>query len=267
MPSTWGVNWGAACGPTARRIFLPSDHPVGSGVLVTRPEPGLSETLAAVRALGWRPYAAPMLRIGIRPLALPGGRMQAVLLTSGQAIAALPGRIPPDMPILAVGEATARRAREAGFGDVTTAGGTAEALLGLARTRLDPRHGSLLLATARGYGGVLVSGLRQAGFQVSRRCVYTVEPVGRLGGDILDALAQGAVEAALFYSAETARQFLAALPPDAAGRLGGVRAVAISAATASALGGARWRAIDIADRPDSGSMLSRLGQYRQIVPG
>lgn len=220
-----------------------------------------------MRALGWRPYAAPMLRIGAHPLALPVGRPQAVLLTSGQAIAALAGRMPPDMPVLAVGEATARRAREAGFGDVMAAGGTAGALLDLARARLDPRRGALLLATAQGYGGALVSGLRQAGFRVNRRCVYTVEPAGRLGGDVLDALAQGAVEAALFYSAETARQFLAALPQDATARLCGVRAVAISAATASALAEATWRGIDVADHPDSGSMLSRLGQHRQIVRG
>ncbi|WP_246395726.1 uroporphyrinogen-III synthase [Gluconacetobacter tumulisoli] len=242
-----------------------TDDLVPPGVLVTRPEPGLSETLADVRALGWRPYAAPMLRIGTRPLALPGGRTQAILLTSGQAIAALAGRVPPEMPIFTVGEATARRARDAGFDDVTAAGGTAEALLGLLRARLDPRRGSLLLATAKGYGGELASGLRQAEFQVNRRCVYTVDPAGNLGRDVLNALARGSVEAALFYSPETARQFLAALPPDGMGALHGVRAIAISPRTGVALAAAAWRGIEIADHPDGGAMLSRLGQHRQII--
>lgn len=56
-------------------------HPM-PGVLVTRPEPGLSETLAAVAAAGWRPHASPALVVRARLLAAMPSPPAAVVLTS-----------------------------------------------------------------------------------------------------------------------------------------------------------------------------------------
>ena len=50
-------------------------------ILITRPEPGGSETATLVAALGWVPVLAPALVLAPRPpRALPAA--QAVLLTS-----------------------------------------------------------------------------------------------------------------------------------------------------------------------------------------
>ena len=87
------------------------------GVLVTRPEPGLSETMRALAGMGLAPVAAPLLSVRTRHPVLPR-RVQAILLTSGQAAAPLAGLAPGlrALPVLAVGDATAARARAAGAG-------------------------------------------------------------------------------------------------------------------------------------------------------
>ncbi|MBB2156219.1 uroporphyrinogen-III synthase [Gluconacetobacter diazotrophicus] len=240
---------------------MPPDAPPRTGVLVTRPEPGLADTMAAVERLGWQAHAMPALRIEpIMDAVLPLARTQAVLLTSGQAIAALAGRVRPDIPILAVGAVTARRMRDAGFTDVTVAAGTAADLADLARDRLDPGAGSLLVPTAPTYGQDLAVALRRAGFRVSRRCVYRVRPAGAPDAAVRTALAGGVIDAALFYSAETARQFLRHLPAGGHAALRNIRAIAISQSTEAALSTATWRAIQVAARPDQAAILDRLGR-------
>ncbi|MDA8251716.1 MAG: uroporphyrinogen-III synthase, partial [Rhodospirillales bacterium] len=120
---------------------------------MTRPQPGASETAARLRALGRDAVLAPMLAIRPRPLSL-AFRPQAVLVTSGNAIAALPAALHA-LPLLAVGDATAARAAAAGFGDVHSAGRDATALAALAARLCRPQAGPLLLASGAGQGGAL----------------------------------------------------------------------------------------------------------------
>ena len=78
--------------------------------MITRPEPGASETAARVAALGYRPVVAPLLEISILHATLPpSAHLQAILATSGSAIPALPVSH-RHLPLFAVGEATAERA-------------------------------------------------------------------------------------------------------------------------------------------------------------
>ena len=90
-------------------------------MLVTRPEPGASETGRRLHVLGHAPLIAPVLRIAaLAPRLPPPEAVQAVLATSGNALPALAGH--RGCRLLAVGDATAARAREAGFGDILSAG-------------------------------------------------------------------------------------------------------------------------------------------------
>ncbi|MBE7212127.1 MAG: uroporphyrinogen-III synthase, partial [Gluconacetobacter diazotrophicus] len=143
-------------------------------MLVVRPEPGAADTAAAVRERGFAVLVAPVQRIVPVELSLPDAalvRMQAVLVTSGQALPALAALRDAlgERPLLAVGNATARRARDAGFAAVESAGGDAAALRRLAAARLRPERGKLLLASGRGQGMELARGLRADGFRVWRR--------------------------------------------------------------------------------------------------
>ncbi len=104
-------------------------------LVILRPEPGASDTVAAARALGLDAYACPLFRVG--PIAWAFDATipyDAVFVTSanalrhgGEHLGALHG-----FPLLAVGAATAEAARAAGFTDIVTGESDGAALAELA---------------------------------------------------------------------------------------------------------------------------------------
>ena len=241
---------------TALATSLPDS---GDTVLITRPEPGASETAARVAALGFEPIVAPLL--AINPLSTPlppSGQVQAILVTSSNAIPALPASH-RHLRLFAVGDATAQRARSAGFEHVTSADGDAAALAVLVARTVAPNAGPLLLATGRLQGNALSAELRGRGFAVVRRVVYAAEPVPSLPAAADAALSAGALHAAMFFSAETAGTFvhlLQATPLHEAVRT--VDALAIGKPAAVALEALPWRHVRVAARPNQDAMLALL---------
>jgi len=240
--------------PETRRSFI----------LITRPAEAAARTAHAVARLGLVPIIAPMLAITALPARLPPpGVVQAVLVTSANALDALDGAW-HDTKLLAVGDATAERARMAGFRQVASASGDAVALAALVTARCTPGAGTLLLPTARGEGLVLARMLRAKGFTVLRRAVYAASPQTTLPPIARAALEQEAVRAALFFSAATARGFtklfLAALPGEC---LKAVDAMVISPAVAAPLCSLPWRRIRVAARPTQEALLTLLADETQ----
>jgi uroporphyrinogen-III synthase len=228
-------------------------------VLITRPEPGASETAARVTALGLRPVTAPVLEIRSLPSRLPpAARLQAVVTASGNAIPALPPGY-RRLPLLAVGEMTASRARAAGFSRVASANGDARALAALAGQTCDGDGAPLLLATGQSQGAALAADLRAHGFRVIRRVVYAAMPVPTLPDAARQTLAGGDIAAALFFSAETARHSVLLIRRarlQEAVRT--VEALAIGQPTAVALEALPWRRIRVAANPTQDAMLALL---------
>jgi uroporphyrinogen-III synthase len=229
------------------------------GVLITRPEPGAAETAARVAALGLRPVAAPALEIFPLPCRLPpAARLQAIIIASGNAVPALPASH-RGLPLLAVGDATAVRARAAGFARTTSADGDARALADLVGRCCVREAAALLLATARGQGQALAADLRARGFRVIRRAVYAAVPARTLPAAARDDLAAGTVTAALFFSAETARHCIRLLRRARLHEaVRTVDALAIGPSAAVALEALPWRRIRVAARPDQEAMLALL---------
>ena len=234
---------------------------IGQGVLITRPEPGAAETARLVAALGWQPVLAPALLLTPRHFTFP--RVQALLLTSRAAARALPLLgLPPDLPILTVGEETAAEARGCNFRDVTAATGDAAGLAVLVATRLHPAKGPLLLAIGRGYGAGLATTLRAQGFSVLRRVAYDATPAATLPPAAQAALRQGGIGAALFFSPRSAQSAMALLQAAGlAATAGTIRALAISGRVAEALAALPWREVQVAARPDQSRLLALLGSY------
>ncbi len=238
------------------------------GILITRPEPGLGETMRAVAAMGLEPIACPMLDIRARMPRLPAaGFLQAILLTSGQAVAPLAEATASDtglrrLPLFSVGDATAARARAAGFTEVVSAAGDAVDLAVLVRAR-QPPGAALLLVTGEGQGALLAQSLRRSGYRLHRRVLYEAKPTVALSAAGLAALRSERLAACLFFSAGTARNFERRCPVSSHRSLGAVRALAISPAVGEALAGLPWQSVEITAHPDTGSMLSLL---RRIVP-
>jgi uroporphyrinogen-III synthase len=245
----------ALASEATRQTVLPS----APCVLVTRPEPGASETAARVALLGFTPVLAPVLRIQPTPTRLPAAAsLAAVLVTSRNAVDPLPPTYRA-INLLSVGDATAEHARAAGFLRVISAAGDADALAELVTRQQSPRDGTLLLASGRLQGQKLAASLRRAGYRVIRRVVYAAVPVDQLAPAAVTALHAGQVRAVLFFSAETAHQFvrltrLAGL----AETLAGVDAISIGQPAAVALEALPWRGVRVAARPTQDEMLTLL---------
>ena len=228
-------------------------------VLLTRPAEGTAETARAVAGRGFDPVSAPMLAIAPRPiLRLDAAGPQAVLVTSGHALAALdPIASRADLPLLAVGDATAARARAHGWRDVESASGDAASLAALAAHRLVPGRGPLLLASGAGQGLGLAAALRARGFRVIRRVAYAQMSAGVFPAAAAAALASG-VHATLFLSRSAALAFARLLPPGLARALGASLALAISADALAPVGRLPWRALRVAVRPTQEDVLALL---------
>src|SRR3954469_16609891 len=109
-------------------------------VLVTRPAPDNERTASALRERGFDVLLAPMLRF--EPVALPddaGRDAAAVIVTSSNALRAAAPQLADSnwlhLPLFAVGGHTADAAREAGFTQVMSADGDADALRALVTER------------------------------------------------------------------------------------------------------------------------------------
>jgi uroporphyrinogen-III synthase len=227
-------------------------------VLITRPEPGASETARRLTAMGLRPILAPVLVVSNKAAHLPAPiRIAAILVTSRNAIPAF-GPAWHATPFFAVGDATASRASDAGFTAVHSADGDASDLARLVAGTLKPADGTLLLASGKGQGRALAGMLRAAGFRVLHRIVYAAGPAPALP-DVAIAALRHHVDAVLFFSTETARHFVRLTR--AAGLADSVRdceAVTISRPVAMALEELPWRRVAVADRPKQDEMLALL---------
>lgn len=229
------------------------------GVLITRPLPAAEETATRLAARGFRPIIAPLLEIRAVPADLPASdQLQAIVVTSGHAVAALPEAYRA-LPLLAVGDATAARARAAGHVRVLSAAADAAALAALAGRACAPGSAPLLLAVGRDQGADVAADLAMRGFTVIRREVYAAATVAALPEAARLALGERSVHAALFFSAATARGFVRLCTE--AGLAGGlitVEALAISPRTAAALAPLPFRRVRVALHPNQDELLALL---------
>ena len=237
--------------------------PVPRGVIITRPEPGLGETASVVAELGWEPVLAPALSVRPCQVGVLPRRVAALLLTSGQAVAMAAACVPLSVPVFAVGDRTAQKAREAGFTTVHSAHGNAQALEQLLCQQCAPALGSLLLFSGVGQGMELAASLRAQGFRVVRRVAYRADPVEALPALVDHALLAGQIAAILFFSARSAQSWLKRAPSVGMGaRVRGVRAVVISDAVLKTLRQAGWQGdVSVAATPDAQAMLEALGAW------
>jgi uroporphyrinogen-III synthase len=226
-------------------------------VLITRPEPGATQTAARLTALGLCPIVAPVLSVTARDVRVPN-RVAATLLTSRNALAACPASL-HGVPIFAVGTATAKLASEAGFNRVFDADGDAAALADLIADTLSPADGSLFLPTGQGQGTALSTSLRDRGFRVIRRVAYQAAGVTALPEAAAISLRQGQLAAAMFFSGETSRHFVRLLrAATLADAIRDIEAVSISERAAVPLRALPWRRISVAAKPNQDAMLVLL---------
>ncbi|MGZ0188321.1 MAG: uroporphyrinogen-III synthase, partial [Alphaproteobacteria bacterium] len=147
-------------------------------LLITRPADSAERFADQTRALGFDPILAPMLTIKLtQPQKLCLNGIQAILITSRHGAAALVRATERrDVPVLAVGDATASAAQGFGFTDVQSAGGDGVALASLAAHRLNAANGAVLHVSGDKQAFDVVGALCQQGFDARLRLLYSGTP-------------------------------------------------------------------------------------------
>lgn len=230
-------------------------------LLILRPEPGASETVARARSMGLEALATPLF--SIRPLKWepPGAEtVDGVMLTSANAVrhAGVAVAAFTPLPCYAVGEATAEAARAAGFTRIQTGPSDGAALLGIMA-----QSGVTRVLHLCGRDHIP---LENPSVSILRRFVYAAEPVRPLPADAAAALRGGALVA--LHSPRAAAHFAALV--DAAGLdRGSIALAAISQAAADAAGEG-WRDIAVANAPRDAALLElaeKLCKTEQVGQG
>ena len=227
-------------------------------MLVTRPEPDGQVTLARLDAIGIEAVAAPVMARQTLDTSLPPpDGFTAMVLTSANAIRSLVDRQALEqyrhLPVFAVGDHTAREAREAGFARVSSAAGAFQDLVNamtIARMR-----GPIFYPAGKHQSADLAKALAPLGVMVATAKVYEMVAVDALPEDVVADLG-GDIGAVLAYSRRSAQIFasLAAHVPDERRR--NLAMLCLSEAVAEPLLAARFSRISLADRPDEDAMMS-----------
>ncbi len=180
-------------------------------LLVTRPEPDASETARRLTALGHSVTVEPMLKIVLNPPPRDLPRPAGLIVTSRNGVRALTTWPQAagwhDVPLFAVGAATATDARAAGFSKATAGDGEGAALVRVITAALPPGSGPVIYAAARDLSGNLAEHLEEAGTDLQMVEAYRAERAENLSPALAAALAAGTIDGALFYSRRTAETF------------------------------------------------------------
>lgn len=224
----------------------------GAPVWITRARPGAEATAARVAALGFTPIVDPLLEVAPLDAVIDLAGVAALAFTSANGVEAF-ARLSAerDLPVFAVGHATARAAAEAGFEAVSSADGDVQ---DLARLIAAARPGPVLWAGAREPAGDLVTLLKAAGVAARGVALYatverapSAETLARLDGPLT----------VLVHSPRAARRLAAIL----GARPGPIpRLLCLSDAVATpllALG--EPGSVARAPRPDESALLALLG--------
>lgn len=216
-------------------------------LVLLRPEPGWSASAAAARAAGLEVIGHPLFDAQPMPWSLPGGDYDGLLVGSatvfaqgGPLLAGLRA-----LPVHAVGEATAKAARAAGFEVVRTGAGGLQALL-------DASAGQPARYLRLG-GAERVELASHPGQRVTECTVYRMVP-RQLDPVLTSALATAAPVVAL-HSAAIARQFTAEVERLGVPR-GGLFLLALGPRVAREAG-LGWAAVHLADAPSAAALLAK----------
>ncbi|MFW6413529.1 MAG: uroporphyrinogen-III synthase [Oceanicaulis sp.] len=223
-------------------------------VLVTRAEPGATRSVKALEGLGYRALNAATATVAFDLPAPDLSNAAALAFTSPNGAAAAGfHNVSRDLPVYAVGDATAEAARDAGFDTVKSAAGDGAALARLILA--DAPKGRVMHLSGTRQGFDLVAALTEGGVTAERHAVYRTVPAPPYGPELVSVL-PGAV--ALIHSPAGAERFLARL--DAEGiAANALSYAAISRAAAAPAVRAGARGVAIAAEPNEAALFSALG--------
>ncbi|WP_168166114.1 uroporphyrinogen-III synthase [Bosea sp. PAMC 26642] len=227
-----------------------------------RPQADAERSAGTILARGHEPVIAPLFEIVRVPETSPDGPFAALVLTSGNAVAAL-AEAPAswrELPVFTVGARTAAKVRETGFGDARSADGDRHALVDLIGGNM-PTPARLLLIAGRDSHDDVRHHLAEAGYDVALWTSYAAEAVSILPKAAAVAMVEGEVDAVLHYSTRGAETFLSLTQAvHLADEALELTHVAISAEAAAPLIRAGAKTVLVAEHPEEAAMFAALDQ-------
>ena len=220
-------------------------------VWITRARPGALTTAERVRGLGFEAIVDPLLAVETLDAELDLSHVTAIAFTSANGVEAF-ARLSDvrDLPVFAVGRATAKAARGEGFASVASADGDVEDLCALIAAGAS---GSVLWAGAKEPAGDLVGMLRCRGMVARGVAVY--ETLERVPSD--DTLARLETPTTVLLHSPRAARALAAILRERPAPT--ARFLCLSAAVAAPLREvAEPGSVTFAPRPDETALLELL---------
>jgi uroporphyrinogen-III synthase len=178
-------------------------------VLVTRPEPGASQTAKRLRAAGFSPLVLPLSETRPLPVVSIPETFDAVAVTSSSAIRHAPRALLNRLSgsrCYAVGQKTAAMANQAGFAEIVTGPGGAEALADVIISA-EKRGAAILYLCGRVRLPAFEARLRAAGIAVRPVETYDTVEISRDADTVRHLLDEKPVDAVLLYSAKAASAF------------------------------------------------------------
>lgn len=232
-------------------------------VLITRPVEDAGPLAQRIEALGHKTIIEPLLAIRFLGARVDLSGVQALAFTSANGVralkAALGNDVPAAMPVFAVGRATAKAARDAGFEKVTAAAGDVESLAARIGEDAQASGGAILHVAGRDRAGDLAAALAREGLDARRVVLYAADATSELTAATVAALLKGSVDDVVIFSPRTARQFVtlagnAGLRPE----MRRVRLLAFSPRVADAAKDLSFAEVAIAARTDEDALLALL---------
>lgn len=229
-------------------------------IIVTRAEPGASETVQRLQQLGYMPVCAPALTQHPRTdVALPpASAISGLVFTSANGVRAYASRR-EDRTIASwcVGPATAKAAKQEGFATVHESAGNAVDLAGFIASHSAPTDTPLLHIANAAAAGNLKRELESLGFAVQFAPLYEMRPVAHLPIAVTDLVEQNRPAIVLVHSAKGASAFASMIENL------GLEIAALVAISEPASRPLAKFAIDrtiIADAPNEDGLLQALGR-------
>ncbi|MBT7266177.1 MAG: hypothetical protein HN884_04845 [Rhodospirillaceae bacterium] len=230
-------------------------------VLVTRPGEDGTALAEILGARGIETVIEPLLTIKqIEGPALDLDTVQAILLTSANGVRAFARRTDQrDIPIFAVGDATATTARSSGFGQVHSAAGNVETLAELVKEMLKPEEGSLLHIAGSSVAGDLIGLIEAAGFKCAREILYEAVQERSLTSSTIALLKDNHIDAITLYSPRSAEILVELIRKARVVRsCQQIVAICLSQAVADKIGELHWQEIRIAADPNQDALLELI---------
>lgn len=183
-------------------------------IVITRPRQDAKKLASALTKKGFHHIIEPIL--SIRTLYgnaeslehAMENKPQAILATSKHAISAFAAMTEiRAIPLVTVGQATAKHAMGLGFHNVVFANGSAASLVAYVAANYSPENGALLYIRGRDISMDIGFILSQDKYSVDSVMVYEAKKTRKLSAQLCKAVMENKVDSVAFFSQNTAKVY------------------------------------------------------------